>query len=337
MSAPSETTTSWGTLAGLVVALAALVGVLLTAFAWPAVNQEPRDLPVAVAAPPEATDQITRSLAEQAGDEAFDVTEVADRAAAEELVADREVYGALVVGPDGGEVLIASAASPAVARLLTGIGAAVPAEAGGPWPVTDLAPTPDDDPQGAGVASVVLPLVIGGMAGAVVISQRVRGRARRLVGVLALALLGGLVLAGVLQGLLGALEGTYWLNAGVLALGTAAIGTVLLGLRHVFGVPGLGVGAAVIMLLGNPLSGLTSAPEMLPTGLGTLGQWLQPGATGSALRSVAWFDGAGAGPALLTLGVWLAVGLVLCALPVRGRAAVSGDDAGDRTPVTVAR
>lgn len=123
----------------------------------------------------------------------------------------------------------------------------------------------------------------------------------------------------------------------MLALGTAAIGTVLLGLRHVSGVPGLGVGAAVVMLLGNPLSGLTSAPEMLPTGLGTLGQWLQPGATGSALRSVAWFDGAGAGPALLTLGAWLAVGLVLCALPVRGRAAVSGDDAGARTPVTVAR
>ena len=326
MSTQTETTTSWGALTGLVVALATLVGVLLAAFAWPAVNQEPRDLPIAVAAPAEAADQLTMSLAEQAGDEAFEVTEVADRAAAETLVADREVYGALIVGPDGGEVLVASAASPVVARLLTQIGAAVPAEAGGPWPVTDLAPTPDADPQGAGVASVVLPLVIGGMVGAVVISQQVRGGVRRLVGVLALSLLGGLVLAAVLQGLLGAMEGTYLLNAGVLALGMAATGTVLLGLRNVFGVIGLAVGGAVTMLLGNPLSGVASAPEMLPTGFGALGQWLQPGATGSALRSVAWFDGAGAGPALLTLGLWLAVGLVLCAVPVRGRAAASGAD-----------
>ncbi|RKS10208.1 hypothetical protein DFP74_5965 [Nocardiopsis sp. Huas11] len=337
MSASTEKPTPWGSVAALVVALAALVGVLLTAFAWPAVGQEPHGVPVAVAGPAEAADSFTRSLAERAGEEAFEVTEVPDRAAAEELVADREVYGAFVMGPDGAEVLVASAASPAVARLLTGIGAAAPAEAGGPWPVTDLVPAPEDDPQGVGVASLVLPLVIGGMAGAVVISLRVRGTARRLVGVLALAALGGLVMAGVLQGLLGALEGRYWLNAGVLALGTAAIGTVLLGLRNVFGVPGLAVGAAVTMLLGNPLSGVTSAPELLPAGWGALGQWLQPGATGSALRSVAWFDGAGAGPALLTLGLWLLVGLVLSAVPGRDRARAVRSDPGADAPVAVGR
>jgi hypothetical protein len=335
VSTPNETTTPWATLAGVVAALAALLGVLLTAFAWPAVGQEPHDLPVAVVAPPEAADRITGSLAEQAGEEAFAITEADDRAAAERLVADREIYGALVVGPEGGEVLTASAASPAVARLLAQIGAAAPAEVGGPWPVTDLAPTPDTDPQGAGVASAALPLVIGGIAGAVVLSLRVRGTLQRLVGALALALLGGLVLAGVLQWLLGSLEGTYWANAGVLALGLAAIGTVLLGLRRVLGLPGLAAGAAVVMLLGNPLSGLTSAPEMLPAGWGALGQWLQPGATGTALRSVAWFDGAGAGPALLTLGIWLAVGLVLSAVPVRGGASRTKQDA--RTPAPVGR
>ena len=80
---------------------------------------------------------------------------------------------------------------------------------------------------------------------------------------------------------------------------------------------GLGLGAATMLLLGNPLSGLTSAPELLPSGWGTLGQLLPPGATGTALRSVAFFDGAGSGTALLVLTAWLGVDLVLCLVPTR--------------------
>jgi hypothetical protein len=68
-----------------------------------------------------------------------------------------------------------------------------------------------------------------------------------------------------------------------------------------------------MMLLGNPLSGLTSAPEMLPSGWGSLGQLLPPGAAGTALRSVSFFDGAGAGRPFLVLSAWIAFGLLLCA------------------------
>ena len=65
---------------------------------------------------------------------------------------------------------------------------------------------------------------------------------------------------------------------------------------------------------GNPLSGMTSAPEMLPSGWGALGQLLPPGAAGTALRSVSFFDGAGAGRPLVVLTCWLVAGLALCAL-----------------------
>lgn len=60
----------------------------------------------------------------------------------------------------------------------------------------------------------------------------------------------------------------------MIALSIAAISLTLLGLEWLFGTPGLGGGAAVMMLLGNPLSGLASAPEMLPGGWGALGQLL---------------------------------------------------------------
>ena len=67
------------------------------------------------------------------------------------------------------------------------------------------------------------------------------------------------------------------------------------------------------MLIGNPLSGLTSAPEMLPAGWGTLGQLLPQGATATLLRSTAHFGGAGAESAILVLSCWAAVGTVLMA------------------------
>jgi hypothetical protein len=134
---------------------------------------------------------------------------------------------------------------------------------------------------------------------------------RRLAGAATIALLGGLALGALLQGWLGALTGDYWANSGVLALGLGATAVALLGLHAVAGNAGLGLGGAVVMLLGNPLSGAASAPEFLPGGWGELGQLLPPGATVSALRSVAFFDGAAAAGPLWVLAAWAAGGLVL--------------------------
>jgi hypothetical protein len=49
-----------------------------------------------------------------------------------------------------------------------------------------------------------------------------------------------------------------------LTLGVLATGLALLGLGWMFGRIGLAVGAAVAVLVGNPLSGLSSAPERRP-------------------------------------------------------------------------
>ena len=75
----------------------------------------------------------------------------------------------------------------------------------------------------------------------------------------------------------------------------------MLGLGSLFGRVGLAIGALLALLLGNPLSGLTSAPEMLPSGWGAFGQWLPQGANATLLRSTAFFDGAGATMAIVVL------------------------------------
>lgn len=317
--------TSWSRVAGLVVGVGALVALVVTALSWPVLNSAPRDVPIAVAAPGPVSEALAGQLSAVTGKGAFEVSAVADRAAAEQAIMDREVYGAIVVGPDGGEVLTASGASPAIAQSLAQVAANAPEQVGGPFPVTDLAPLTPDDPRGAGLATAVLPLVIAGLVSGAVCGLRVRGRARQVATWSTLAVLGGLVVTGVVQGWLGAFPGSFWANAGVLALGVAAVGAVTLGLVRLVGVPGVGLTALVMVLLGSPLSGAQSAPELLPTGWGALGQLLPPGATGTALRSVAWFDGAGSGPAFLVLACWVLAGMVLVLLPERATSASSAD------------
>ena len=287
---------------------------MLAAFAWPATNITPRDLPIGLAAPDPVAAQIEKGLASGA-ENAVDVTRVADRAEAERLIRDREIYGAIVIGPDGAAVLTASAASPVVAQLLGQLATNLGQAFGQPAQIVDVVPLPADDPRGAGLASAALPLLAGGLAAAALLSRILPSAVSRLLGAVGLAALAGLAMTAVLQFWLGSLAGSYWANAGVLALAIAASATVLLGLERLLGNAGLAIGAAVLLLLGNPLSGLTSAPEMLPRGWGYLGQLLPPGASGTALRSVAFFDGAGSGRALLVLLGWLGLGLVLMLLP----------------------
>ena len=312
---------AWLVGAQAVVGLAALLTLVLVAFVWPAANIAPRDLPVGLAAPDRIAGQIEQGLSTGA-EGALEITRVVDRAEAERMIRDREIYGAIVVDDSGASVLTASAASPVVAQLLGQLANSLGQAFGQQPQIVDVVPLPPDDPRGAGLASVALPLVMGGLAAAALLTQVLPGTVARLVGVLSLAIVAGLAMAAVLQFWLGSLEGSYWANAGVLALAIAASATVLLGLERLLGYAGLGLGAAVLLLLGIPLSGLTSAPELLPGRWGELGQLLPPGAAGTALRSVAFFDGAGAGQALVVLLSWLGVGIVLALLPGRRRADV---------------
>ena len=72
-------------------------------------------------------------------------------------------------------------------------------------------------------------------------------------------------------------------------------------------------GALTMIFVGNPFSGVATSPEMLPTGAGTLGQLLPPGAGGNLLRSTGFFDGAAASGHIAVLAAWALAGLALLA------------------------
>jgi hypothetical protein len=284
-----------------VLAVPVIVAIAPSTFAWSAANLEPRDLPLGVAGPAEATRPIETMLAERNG--AFDVHRYADAAAATKAIEDREVYGALVAAPDGLTLLIASAASPTVAGLLSESLAAPQA------PVIDVVPADPDDPRGVAFASMILPLVLAGITGGVNVSLLGRPGLEQ-VGILAAAAAaGGLVTIVMVQGWLGVIEGPWLLNAGVIALAVLAIASVIAGLNALIGPAGLALGALLIVFVGNPWSGVASAPELLPKTAGFIGQLLPPGAGGNLLRNTAFFDSAGSGGQLAVLLIWTVLGL----------------------------
>jgi hypothetical protein len=311
-----------------VALLTASISVLLTAFAWPSVRSSVHDVPIAVAGPTAAVKQVSATL-DQRLPGAFAITEVTDTASAEQLIGDRQVYGAIDVSTGTPQVSTASAASAAVAQTLQNVATALSQAQGTSTAdaVRDLAPLPADDPRGAGLAAGALPLVMGGLLAALLLTRLVRGTTRRITAALAVAITGGLTVAAILQFWLGSLDGSYTANSGAVALTIAATSLSILGLESLLGYAGLGLGAAAMMLIGNPLSGVATAPEMLPGWSGTLGQLLPPGAGGQLLRSTAFFDGHGATHPVIALITWLALGVLLClasGLRTRRTASVAG-------------
>jgi hypothetical protein len=291
-----------------------LAAIVLALFAWPSARLEPRDLPVGVAGAPAASDPMAQRLAANEG--SFDIHRYGDEASARNAIEDREIYGAFVAGPGGGKVLTASAASPMVAQMLTHAAA----EGAAPMPVEDVVTVPK---AGSALASSVLPLVIAGILCGVlatVLASGALGRAGLLVAGSALA---GLAGTAIVQSWLDVVGGDWAANAATLGLTVLAIGSFVAGLKALLGEAGLILGVVTMVLVGNPFSGVGSAPELLPEPVGGLGRLLPPGAGGNLLRSTGFFDGAGAGQHVAVLAAWAAVGfgLLLAAAARRRRPA----------------
>ncbi len=296
---------------GVVVALALVLAVVAIAFALPAARTAPRDVPVGAAGPQAASGQVAAILDKQAPG-VFAVTYYPGEAALKEAIRNRDVYGGIAFGPDGRSLLIATGGSPMVAQMLTQIGNGIAQHAGVPLRTEDLAPPTKDDPRGAGLAASALPITLAGLLPAIALVIVLRREVwTRLAAVVVFAGVAGVTIAALLQYVLGSIDQNFWGVAGGLTLGTLASGLTILGLGSLFGRIGLGLGAVLALLVGNPLSGLNSAPEMLPGGWGLVGQWLPQGANATLLRSTAFFDGAGAAMPIVALTCWIVAGAAL--------------------------
>lgn len=307
-AAPQPTVTPWGRIGVVVLIVTAIATTLLIAFALPTVKSGPRDLPVAIVGPPAVTEQIAQAFG-RAKPGAIELIPASDADAALTMIKDRQAYGAILVGQDGITVETATAASYTVSTTLATLGQQLGVATGAQVTIHDAVPFTDADPRGVGLSAGALPIALGGWIASLGIIMSVRGTTQRLAAALGFAVVGGLTLTTVLYFWIGTFDAHFWAIAAAATLGIGATSFLVLGLEQLLDKVGLVIAALLLVVLGNPLSGLTSAPDLLPHPWGTIGQMLPPGATGTLLRNVAFFDGAAIGAPVAVLASWLAVGL----------------------------
>jgi hypothetical protein len=295
-------------LAILLVPLA--VAVVLALFAWPSAEQEPRDLPVAVAGPPAAVQAMEKQLTAREG--AFDVQRYPDVAAARDAIEDRDVYGAFVATESGQKVLTASGASSTVAQLLTRAATEghAPAEAA-TVRVQDVVPASEGS---AALGSAVFPLVLAGTLAGLAAAALATGGMARAGLIVAGSTLAGLAATALMHSWLGVVGGDWAANAAALSLMIMAIASFVGGLTALLGHAGSALAGVTMVLIGNPFSGVGSGPEMLPQPVGAIGQLMPPGAGGNLLRCTGFFDGAAASGHVTVLAAWALVGMAVLAV-----------------------
>ncbi|MGW0022892.1 ABC transporter permease [Rhodococcus sp. NPDC003383] len=305
--------------AAMLLAMCAGLGVilvlLLMVFILPSLESGAHDLQVGVVGTDTA--QFEQALGEAAPG-AYETQRFESDEALRDAIRNREVVGGFVVESGDVHALVASAGSSAISGSLTGTAQTVARATGSAVSVEDVVPLPASDPTGIGIGGLAFPLVFGGIV-PVVAFRKVfpRGNAWYLAGLVGFAALGGIAVSAVLTYWFGSIESGMWPVAAALTLGIAGLALPLAGLQKALGAKGFTLGAMTMMFLGNPLAGIATTSAWLPSGLGTFGQILPPGAAGTLVRSAAYFDWAGGSTAALTLVTWVVVGLALYAVGAR--------------------
>ncbi|MPV89421.1 hypothetical protein GB882_12150 [Georgenia ruanii] len=288
----------------------------IVALVAPFLGTVPRNVPVGVAGEKTSTSQIEQLLTTlQPG--AFHVKTYGDADALRAATLHREVYGGFAVDSSSATAVVATGASPVLGQFLGNIGTSLGAT------VDDVAPGSKADTSGYGLQVAATIATLAAVAGACVIARTAGRRlSAQLTGALALAVVLGIGVAAALQ-LLGSVAGAFLQVAAVTAFAVLAVEAVVLALVRLGGLVAAGLFTLLIVIPGIGLSGLTSAPEMLPSPFGAIGQLLPQGAYGRLVQSVAYLGGGGALRPLLVLLGWLLLGALLLWL-ARAREVAAG-------------
>jgi hypothetical protein len=227
--------------------------------------------------------------------------------AARQAIEQREVYGAVIARRPRGELIVASAANATVAQLLRGAVASTAQKV----EVRDVVPISGNDPHGAVIGLLVLPLISVSFAAVLALAALRLRRSAYLAALTAYALLGGITVTSIVKYGFGALPGSFAALAGIVTLTLLAIALGTAGLHRALGKLGVPLAALLFLFISSPASGNGSAPEMLPGFWRQIGQFLPLGASGSALRNTSYFAGNAVARPLLVLSAYAVVGVVL--------------------------
>jgi hypothetical protein len=223
-----------------------------------------------------------------------------------------------LVAPATGAVRLLTAGAgggPLQQAVIEALGAVAHAQAR-PVQLVDVVALPDGDRAGIGSFAFELGLLVPAVVGAT--GFFLIGRRSpiwiRVLGALTYAVLAAVLATLMLDAGLGALTGAPWALLGDAVLAAATFVLSVVALNSLFGLPGTGIAAGVLFVVGNAVNGAAIPTSMLPGGYRQVAPWLPNNAAVHLARSDLYFDGHGQGGPLLTLVIWLAAAVLVIAV-----------------------
>jgi hypothetical protein len=184
---------------------------------------------------------------------------------------------------------------------------------GQPLLIRDVVPLPASDSSGATTFSALLSLILAGLLVSTLIYTLTQRRpvTVRLAASVGLGISAGLVTALVTNVIVRAFPGHFFSVWGVATLFVLAIGLPIAAFQALFGMGGTAIGWVLFLVIGNPASGGSSAPELLPAFWRAFSQRLPDGTAVTSMRDVVYFQGHGSSQALLVLALYAVIGAIL--------------------------
>ncbi|QKW08001.1 ABC transporter permease [Streptomyces sp. NA04227] len=297
----------------LVVILALAAGLFAGSYTYSMAKPTPHHIPIGVTGDVAALSgksyiaDLERELDTSLSPHRYDT-----RAEAVHEVQEQNIFAIVDVAPGGRavEFAVSSASGASVADVLTRAAPQVAEEAGVKVRVRDLNPLQEGDPRGLAIFYITLAAVIVGFVGSIQLSVHGRdlGPLARIVFTSAYSMLGALVIVGVVDWWIGAVdlpEGESWV---ILALTMFTSGMVSTMFTTLFGRWAMLPTWGLLIILGNPSSGGAVSWPLLPTALRVIGRWLPPGASVSAQHTAVYFPHNQHAAPFLVLAAWALVG-----------------------------
>lgn len=298
-------------LVGGLFVLVALIGLIGSAIQ----NPKPHDIPVGLVGPPPAVQQIESSFA-TAAPGAFQFTSYASEQDARAALDGRTVDGVVVLGDASPKVIVAGAAGDAATGVITAAFTNAFKAQGAAVTVETVHPFAGGDAHGLVLFFVVVAALIGTLVAQVLLVTTAKDAAlgSRLAFIVVFGALVGLAGMGTAAWIVGGYGDGFWAAAGLVALGSAAVGAVIAGSVRLAGPAGLGLSALVVVLLDLVSSGGPVGSQLLPDFYRWLAPWMPAGQLYDAMRGALFFDSAALAMPIALLVGWLVAGLLLMGL-----------------------
>ncbi|WP_280265400.1 ABC transporter permease [Nocardia wallacei] len=278
----------------LVFILGAAAGLFAGSYTYILANPTPHRIPVALVAEPAPSEPGAAFLTgmDRALDGSLHVLRYEDPGAAHEAVQAQQVFAIIDVRrADHVPVDVSGASGSSVAQAISEAAVTVGRQSATPVTVTDINPLQRGDPRGLAIFYITLAAVIVGFVGAIQLSVHARALnpLERVGYTVAYSILGGFVIAAVVDWWLGALRLPFVESWFILALTMFTSGMIFTMFNTLFGRWAMIPTWGLMVLLGNPSSGGAVSWPLLPSVLGSIGRWLPPGASVNAQHTAVYF------------------------------------------------